>query len=428
MINTKKLALLLLMFVTLLTILPSAKRGPKPLSLISIHIVDRNGFTETISSKDRLSKFQNVDFLKSQPYQKVLRIFSRNKKGDAFSIITTYHPNGNIKQYLDVVNARANGTYREWHANGQPSVAATVIGGAADITHVAEQSWIFDQTSLAWNEDGGLIASIQYCQGELQGPSIYYHSSGNIWKIIPYDKNEINGDLKIYLDTGALLQQTAFYKGVKHGSSLRYWPQGQIAAQEEYLQGKLEKGCYFSQQGELISEVNQGFGFRAVFGKENPVELQEYKRGILEGEVKVFNKTGQIIRIFRLKNGMKHGEEMNYYETPCSPLQPKLSVHWYEGKIQGLVKSWYPNGVLESQKEMSNNTKNGFLRAWYTDGNMMLIEQYDTNKIIKGDYFKKGEKSPISQIVNGKGTATIFDSEGHFIQKIQYNNGKPGND
>ncbi len=69
--------------------------------------------------------------------------------------------------------------------------------------------------------------------------------------------------------------------------------------------------------------------------------------------------------------------------------------------------------------------KNGVSTAWYRNGNLMMIEEYEQNKLIRGDYFKKGEKVPVSQVIQGKGTVTSFDADGHFIQKIPYLNGKP---
>ncbi len=159
-----KKGLLFSISLILLVTFTSAKRSVQsrkqlhPLPLASVHIVDRNGFSETISSKDRLSQLQNVDFLKPQSYQKVLRIYGRDSKGNVRSVVTSYHPNGNPKQFLEILNARAFGNYREWHPNGVQSVATKVIGGTPDITLIAEKTWLFDSTSCAWDEDGHLIA------------------------------------------------------------------------------------------------------------------------------------------------------------------------------------------------------------------------------------------------------------------------------
>lgn len=48
--------------------------------LVCMHIDDRNGFSEMISSEERLYKYKDTDFLSSQPYKKVVRIL-KNRQG-----------------------------------------------------------------------------------------------------------------------------------------------------------------------------------------------------------------------------------------------------------------------------------------------------------------------------------------------------------
>lgn len=420
------------MLCVMLTVFTGAKRSStckkRLLPLTSVHIVDRNGFSETLSNKERLNQFQNVNFLSPQPYQKVLRLYARDSKGNLRSIVTTYHENGNPKQFLEIVNARACGNYYEWHENGKMSVMSRVIGGTPDVTSTAEKTWLFDGPSYAWNEDEQLIAEVNYCQGSLEGITTYFHPNGQIWKILPYTKNQLEGVVEIYRCSGELLQQTTYCQGQKHGASIRYWDCQKIASQEEYYQGKLENAQYFDMNETVVAEVKNGTGYCAVFGKDYIQELQQFYDGCLEGEVKVFNSSGQLKRVYHVKNDIKHGEEVEYYErffASSAPLQPKLSFYWYEGKVQGMVRTWYPNGLMESQKEMSNNTKNGVLTAWYRDGNLMMIEEYQHDKLVRGDYFKKQDRTPVTQVVDGKGTVTIFDAEGHQVQKIAYIHGKP---
>jgi antitoxin component YwqK of YwqJK toxin-antitoxin module len=318
--------------------------------------------------------------------------------------------------------------YCEWHENGRMSLSTFIVGGTADVTPLAERTWLFDGESVAWDEEGHQAAHILYSQGTLEGNSTYFHPNGQIWKTIPYSKNQIEGIFEIFKQNGELLQQMSYCQGMRHGTSIRYWDSQHLASQEEFFKNKLENGQYFSKTGDLIAEVKNGYGFRAVFGKEGVQELQEYTDGKLEGEVKVFNQEGRLKRKYHVKNDIKHGEEVEYYDrffdATAAP-QPKLSFYWYEGKVQGHVKTWYPNGSPESQKEMANNAKNGVLTCWYRDGEMMLIEEYENNKLIRGDYFKKEEKIPVTQVVDGKGIATIFDADGHFVQKITYMHGKP---
>lgn len=431
----KKYVVCALLLLVLLTVFSSAKRAPKPrlLPLTSIHIVDRNGFSETISNKDRLEQFQLTNFLGPQPYQKVLRIYARDSKGNVRSVVTSYHSNGNPKQFLEIMDGRAFGGYREWHENGKMSVCAKVIGGTADITQGAEQTWLFDGTSNAWDEEGHLVAEIPYSQGTLEGIAVYYHASGQVWKRIPYVKGQADGVVEIFRDGGDLLQQVNYVKGRKNGLTTRYWDLNQIASQEEYCDGRLENAQYYDKKGILISEIKHGCGYRATFGKECLNELQEYRQGILEGEVKVYTSQGKFKRIYHVKNNLKHGEEIEYYEQiiknpaqECegSPL-PHLSFNWYDGKIHGPTKTWYSNGILESQREMSNNKKHGLSMVWYENGDLMMIEEYEQGNLVRGDYFRQGEKIPVSQVILGKGTVTLFDANGRYVQKIAYLNGKP---
>ncbi|MBA2727695.1 MAG: hypothetical protein H0U49_05930, partial [Parachlamydiaceae bacterium] len=65
------------------------------------------------------------------------------------------------------------------------------------------------------------------------------------------------------------------------------------------------------------------------------------------------------------------------------------------------------------------------LTAWYADGNMMLIEEYDHDKLLKGEYYKKGDRFPVSTVLDGKGIVTFFDADGILLKKVNYRNGKP---
>lgn len=401
---------------------------PSPPELVSIHLIDRDGMTEAIANPERLKTYAKTDFLKPQPYQKVLRVYGRDGTGAIRAYITSYHPNGEVKQYLEVVNNRACGSYREWHANGNLKIEASIVEGTADISLAAEKSWLFDGIQRAFDESNNLIAEISYCRGTLEGISRYYHSNGNLWKEVPYKNHTLSGEMRLFLDSGMLLQSTHYAEGMKQGISERFWENGEIAAKEFYEKGALIEGSYSDLKGSKMGEIQNGEGYRAIFSKDSLSELHQYRQGIPDGEVKVFDSKGNLIKLYHVKNGIKHGQETFFYSKAKSEgnkLKPKLSITWYEGKIQGLTKTWYDNGVMESQREMSENCKNGLTTAWYRDGNLMLIEEYEKGKLIKGDYFRKADNYPVSQIVQGTGVATFFDPEGSYLRKINYQLGKP---
>ncbi|MBI3900799.1 MAG: hypothetical protein HY324_01450, partial [Chlamydiia bacterium] len=393
-----------------------------PQTITSINIIDHNGMSETINSKERLNAFEETDFLSPQPYQKVLRVFAREKNGDVRSCITSYHPNGQVKQYLESVNNRALGAYKEWYLNGTLKVETVVIGGIADLNTHAEQSWLFDGISYAWNENGKLVAEVTYAKGELQGESRYYHPNGQLWKSCLYEKNTLEGPFKIFLESGELFQTASYKGGLREGLSLRYWDASHLAYQEIYEEGLLKEGAYYTQEGTLISQIQNGNGFRALLGKRVLEELQQYLNGIQEGCVKVYDQEGSTLSLYYTKNGEKEGEEVDYFPRST---QPKLLLTWHGGVLQGSMKTWYENGQQESQREMSQNQKQGLLTAWYRNGALMFVEEYDTDRLLKGEYYRMGERIPLSRIENGKGIASLFNPEGNFSRKIYYQDGRP---
>jgi antitoxin component YwqK of YwqJK toxin-antitoxin module len=390
--------------------------------LASIYIVDHNGISETVSNPDRLEQYATVDFLSCQPYQKVLRVWRRNADGNIPASTIAYHPNGQPKQYLEVVNGRALGTYKEWYSNGQQKVLATVIGGHGDIYAGAENSWLFDGNAYAWNEQGVLLATIPYSKGKLEGLSLYYHASGSLWRQVPMHAGLIDGVEEVFFSNGALFQTATYREGLREGSTKRYWENGCVAVDETYANDKLLEGLYTAEDGSVVSTVHKGEGFRAEFGKHTLKELQRYVNGIQEGLVEFYDKQGNLLRTCNYKNGIKEGEEIEYY--PRSK-QPQLSIQWDKGKIHGPVKSWYPDGTAESQREMAGNMKMGLLMTWYGDGSLMLAEEYDQDKLVRGEYYEKGSSQPISRVDDGKGLAIFHTADGRFLRKVKYRLGLP---
>ena len=380
-------------------------------TLVSINIIDRNGLSQTISSKERLKRYQNVNFLRPHPYQKVMRVFRPTRNIGTRAIITSYHSNGQPKQYLEVVNNRAQGSYKEWFSNGKPRLEAKVIGGVADIGGTAEESWVFDGKCLAWHEEGPLAAEILYSKGAMDGVSTYYHSDGSVWKKVPYKGNAQDGKEETFLSTGEFFASAEYKGGQPDGQAIKQWADAPHlrAAEELFLKGRLVQGSYYDKNGKTLAQVENGSGFRALFSQDCVCELQEFRDGVLDGEVRTFATDGQLAKIHHIKNRVKHGQETVYYNSLMGTQnqQPQMSLNWHQGRVQGVVKTWYDNGTLESQREMSDNRKHGLCTAWYPDGSLMLIEEYDMDKLLKGEYHKQGEGIAVSRVVDGSGVCTL---------------------
>jgi antitoxin component YwqK of YwqJK toxin-antitoxin module len=386
-----------------------------------MQVVDRNGFTETIGNKERLGMYKDTDFLSAQPFQKVLRVYGKDAQGQTRSKITSYHDNGELCQYLEAINGRANGEYQEWHPNGRLKVTAHLVEGVADLTDLAQSSWVFDGPSEVWDEEGHLIATFEYEKGLLKGTGRTFFPSGALCCEMPYQQGELHGLYTERRESGELAEETSYEKGEKQGLSRTYWETGAIRSDELFERGKLKEANYFDPAGSSVAVVVEGKGKSALFEGKLVHTMYTVTEGIFEGEVRTFYPNGVVHTLYPLHGGQKEGTEWEYYPSG----EPKISLEWHEDAIQGQVSTWYPSGQKESQREVHKNYKQGTAFAWYKSGDLMLIEEYENDQLIKGSYYKKGDKKPISKIESGKGIATLYTPEGVFSKKVTYERGRP---
>jgi len=410
------------MSILSITILGSCSPRAYQKQLSSVHIVDHNGFAETITSQERVKRYQSIDFTKPQPYQEVSVKYSKLRNNTIPGIIISYYDNGNVKQCLETINTKASGLYKEWHSNGKRKLESIIINGIADLAPSSQDSWVFDGQCKAWDEKGNKEATILYVSGNLEGISTYYHPNGNIWKVVPYRDNEIDGQVYIYVSTGNLLQSTEYINGKKHGTSLKLWSEKAIAATEKFHEGKLLSGEYTDSNGKAVGKITNGNGNKVLFGKNIISEIHEYRNGKQEGSVSVYSETGGLSQKYHMANGQKHGEETLYYPDGSTH---QLSIVWCEGVINGPVTTWYQNGMMESHREVKNNHQQGIASAWYTDGSLMYLEEYNSDKLLRGKYYRKGEDAPVSSVNNGCGIATIYNIDGQEVNSITYKEGAP---
>ena len=446
------------------------------MELISVNLVDYNGLKQTIKSKERLHFFSKRDFLKSQPYEKIMRVFKKDKEGKALAVMTGYYLNGNIRQRLEILNSRAKGYYQEWHANGALKLKAYVIDGIADLDDNAAGSWRFEGICSAWNEQGNLLATILYENGEQHGESLYYHPSGELKKKALFEHGKQHGVAEIYAISGEVIEVKNYNQGVLDGVSEVYSlvvdegavgggianketankkEQGNnskkfLVNKELFDKGLLVEGQYYNLEKELVSSIKEKNGLKTLYHEDKSFSIIEVINGQLEGQVTHHDKEGNITSSYLVKGKKKNGDEVVYYsdysdflkreegneqdeskekqkeqEKKLQKQQAKLLIPWVDGVIQGEVKTWYSNGQLESQKEISENAKNGYSTVWYEDGSLMMIEEYSQDQLVSGKYLKKDSNIAFSQVVDGKGICAVFDGSGKLVRKIKYEDGRP---
>lgn len=398
--------------------------------LSSIQLVDRQGFKEIISAPERLKNYQSANFLGPQPYERVLRVYARNMEGKTPSKLTTYHNNGELWQYLEVVNGRAYGKYREWHENGMLRLELTLIEGLGDLSEEAQLSWVCDGASRAIDAQGNVQAEIYYEKGKRQGPALYFYPNGQLRKKIFYEDDLEDGEVLYYDLDGIVIGRIPYVLGKREGLATFEGDNERPPHSEEYRDGLVVEAVYYDFSGDVIARIEKGSGRQAVFENGKLASVREYTGGRPEGEVSKYDDRGNLENVYHIKDGMKHGEEWIYYPwmEEGRGLQAKLCIQWHNDLIQGTTKSWYPNGTLEHERQMYDNCKHGTMCAWYQDGSLMMVEEYEHDRLCQGSYMRRGEATPISSVVDGEGIAMLYDAEGVFIKKVPYKKGCPLNE
>ncbi|MBN1914918.1 MAG: hypothetical protein JW769_03410 [Parachlamydiales bacterium] len=423
----KRILLILPLFFFSCSYHQNTQKSPQ---LSCIQITDRHGITETISSPEKLRRLSSTDFMQPQPYHQVIQVFQKDPQGKTPGTILAYYPNGQISQSVQTQDGRALGEYRSWYSDGTPKIHAYVLGGPADLSEESQAKWLFDGISSFWDEKGNLLARIPYEKGLLHGESLHYYPHGSLKKIIPYEKGRIEGKVCKFSPDNQLIQETSYIHDQKHGKSICFWKPSVAQYEENYSKGLLEEGKYFDQNRTLIAAIEAREGKKAVFRDLYLHKLISYHQGIPDGKVEIFTPQKELKKIYHIKNGKKQGEEILFYLSselvrPSENRQPKLSFFWDQDSICGTAMTWYNNGQIESQKQMTHNQKNGSSSSWYRNGKVMCIEEYQMGNLLSGSYFSPSQLTPVSSVVDGFGAATIYDGEGVFIRKIIYVHGKP---
>jgi len=388
--------------------------------LISLQMIDRNGQTETISQEARIKLLEKQDFDKPQPYEKILRVFSKNEVGKNPSILTTYHKNGQLFQKLNALDGRAYGEYEEFYESGQIRIKSRVIEGTADLTSLAQSSWVFDGACEIFYPSGKKQAEFNYELGKRTGSARYFFEDGSLQKTLSFTEDLANGELIEYFPSGQILQKTFYQNGKQEGISTAYHANTQIAFTENWSDDCLLTGEYFDISGNLVSSIKKGEGHKTLFDENKIASRIQIQNGKIQGKIETF-KNGKLKHYYHVLNDQKEGEEGLYYEDTTVL---KMLVNWHQDAITGIVKTFYKDGSLESQKSFNINKKAGPSSTFYKSGDLMCFEIYSQDKLIEGKYYKKAEKIPASTVEDGNGIATFFDEWGAVLQQINYEKGK----
>ena len=173
-----------------------------------------------------------------------------------------------------------------------------------------------------------------------------------------------------------------YIEGIKHGMWTIKYPDGKHRAILEY---SYDKPC----------------GQWRYFYENNQIEsFENFENGILSGEVKFFDKNGNLMIRANYLEGLLNGSFLRYY----SPKKIETATNFSYGKINGTIKIFSKEGTLLMEGNYKENIRENTWRIFYKTGDIKTVFSY-----------KNGKK---------EGEAIIYDKAGLVVQKSLFKDGK----
>jgi TonB family protein len=95
---------------------------------------------------------------------------------------------------------------------------------------------------------------------------------------------------------------------------------------------------------------------------------------------------------------------------------------------EGLVKTYFPNGKIQSEIFYINKIREGVAKLYYENGNLRQEFSYINGKVdgLVKEYYENGKLKLTYNIENGKkeGRVSMFKEDGTFLNDIPYERGK----
>jgi antitoxin component YwqK of YwqJK toxin-antitoxin module len=243
----------------------------------------------------------------------------------------------------------------------------------------------FEVTPGEWNEregDGqivellvsGVKVSRSYENGVLHGKTSYtYPHSSVVEKVQVYDQGNL---LKETLnDSRGVPVREEIYEFDDRKIITEWDENGAPLSIEEYSNGSLVDGKYYTTSHELEGQVEGGYGERVKRERSGLLLSRDTIQG---GEViakTTYHPSGEVHTISHFKNDQLHGEQLKFTSTG----KPLMKLHWDHGVLNG-DKIVYRNGIKVAEIPYVNGQKEGMEIHFDDLGNLTAEIEWQKDK------------------------------------------------
>ncbi|HMM12285.1 MAG TPA: toxin-antitoxin system YwqK family antitoxin [Bacteroidales bacterium] len=336
-----------------------------------------------------------------------------------------YHENGNIKSEGNRKNFLLDGIWKFYDEEGTLTLEISyeqgkrqgdrVVWLPEEIIRENFENDIRQGLTRHYDRSGRLLKTIPFVNGLEDGMSFTYDTTGTIIELVQYRRGFVtgrerinrrdsegrpNGLWKWFFEDGSLKSEGVFKNGLRNGIFKTYDRKGNLLTIEKYIDDILQESA------EEVATLE----LRRDFWPDGKLKTEAtYRQGLPEGIRREYDREGNITTSYVFRQGVLLAE----------------GVLDAAGLRQGFWKEFYPNGIIKSQGNYSNNLRIGLWEFYYPDGAIEQKGVFDEKGRPDGRwiwYFNNGEVLREENYRQGKldGLMTEYDQDGVVIAQGEY--------
>lgn len=251
----------------------------------------------------------------------------------------SYYPDGTLKEVTSVVIRAgkppvAHGPSSIYHPNGQLQAKGTMVLG---------------KRHGRWQliDGDGQISEGSYENGKRSGEWRSTDGSGKLVELANYVKDELHGPLERHNEFGYKILQQFYIQGELQGEQQTWHPNGELASVSHWVLGQ--------RNGPHKRWLPNGTLW----------EQGSYRMGIPTGRWSWHDRSGKLLE----RTDMGEGSGVFYeFEAMGMDVVRVAERPYSNGEVEGLERSYYPDGVLKSQCDYISGLRHGSYTAWHSNG------------------------------------------------------------
>jgi antitoxin component YwqK of YwqJK toxin-antitoxin module len=199
-----------------------------------------------------------------------------------------FYENGKVSSEGNMKDGKPDGYWKNYYENGKLKIEGN------------RKNFQLDSTWKFYDQKGKITKSIKYKEGKKNGLAVVYDTSGKATSTEEYVNDIKQGLIKTFHPNGRVKSMVPYEKGKPDGIGYEYSSDSLITAVAQYKGGILQSYERINQKD--LENKKQGI-WKEFFDNMEVKKEMKYNDDSLDGYVKEFDKTGNLLSTKKYNNG-----------------------------------------------------------------------------------------------------------------------------